>query len=369
MVLKDYSIEEIAELSDDKPIIFCGTGKLYERFQKAYYAKLNSKNIFCAVDNDKLKQGTEIGWGKKKIPIRSAGEAALEIGKNALYIITAAAGYDIYMQLNSIDALKDVECCYCKFIIAKTEEIIETERAYPLEFKRTEEQIIPKTIHYCWFGGSPLPKQYQGYMKTWKEFCPDYEIIRWDESNYDYSWSPYMREAYECKKWAFVSDLARLDIVYRYGGIYLDTDVEIIRSLDELLYQESYFGIESGGWVATGLGFGARPHHPAIKELINMYEGRHFMDRNGVMDLTSCPVLQRPCFEKMGFLFDGNLFITENTTIYPEWVLCPQSLYSWKIHITESTFSIHHYDCSWNVKTKELFTKDKELRKEIKSIA
>ncbi|RKW32245.1 MAG: glycosyl transferase, partial [Lachnoanaerobaculum sp.] len=104
--------------------------------------------------------------------------------------------------------------------------------------------MIPKVIHYCWFGGKPLPKIARKCIQSWKRFCPDYEIVEWNEKNYDIHKNSYMEEAYLQKKWGFVPDFARLDIIYQNGGIYLDTDVELIRPLDELLYHRAYMGFE-----------------------------------------------------------------------------------------------------------------------------
>ena len=113
--------------------------------------------------------------------------------------------------------------------------------------------MIPKKIHYCWFGGNPLPETVQRCINSWRKFCPDYEIIEWNESNYNIHKIPFIAEAYDAKKYAFVSDYARLDIIYNEGGIYLDTDVELIRSLDTLLSNNSFMGMEFAGQVATGL--------------------------------------------------------------------------------------------------------------------
>ena len=117
--------------------------------------------------------------------------------------------------------------------------------------------MLPKKIHYCWFGGNELPDLAIKCIESWKKYCPDYEIIEWNETNFDLECCDFVKEAYKAKKWAFVSDYARLKVVYDNGGIYLDTDVELVKSLDILLQEKCYFGEETTGYVATGLGFGA----------------------------------------------------------------------------------------------------------------
>ena len=133
-----------------------------------------------------------------------------------------------------------------------------------------------KKIHYCWFGGTEIPDKYKSWMESWERFCPDYEIIQWNEDNYDVSKNKYMFQAYSEKKWAFVPDYARLDIIYNHGGIYLDTDVEIIKNFDDLLYTKGFAGFESNDYVAFGLGFGAMKNLPIIKELRDMYDDIEF---------------------------------------------------------------------------------------------
>ena len=132
--------------------------------------------------------------------------------------------------------------------------------------------MIPKVIHYCWFGGKKIPLEFRRYMKSWRKFCPDYEIREWNESNFDVFAHPFTKSAYEAKAWAFVSDYARLKVVYEHGGIYLDTDVELLKSFDELLMEQGFAGMERPGVVALGLGFGAEPKHPLIKEFMEYYE-------------------------------------------------------------------------------------------------
>ena len=131
--------------------------------------------------------------------------------------------------------------------------------------------MIPKIIHYCWFGGNSLPLNYQSYMESWKKNLPDYEIKCWNEDNFDVTQNLYCKEAYEHKKWAFVSDYARLKVIYDYGGIYLDTDVEVVKDLITLITNGvGYIGFQNSEEVNTGLGFAAAPHNLCIKSMLDI---------------------------------------------------------------------------------------------------
>ena len=136
--------------------------------------------------------------------------------------------------------------------------------------------MIPRTIHYCWFGKTPLPKLAKRCIESWKKYCPDYEIICWDESRFDVNYNQFSHDAYKAGKWAFVSDVARLYIIYHYGGIYLDTDVELTGSLDAFLTNQAFMGTEPDGLVATGLGFGAEKHLQVIREMLDEYSSLPF---------------------------------------------------------------------------------------------
>lgn len=213
--------------------------------------------------------------------------------------------------------------------------------------------MIPKVIHYCWFGGKPLPKLAKKCIKSWKKYCPDYEIIRWDESNYDVSAAPlYVRQAYEAKKWAFVTDYVRLQIVYEHGGIYLDTDVELIKSLDTFLAQRAFFGFENSGfddsvYVATGLGFGAEKGTEILFEMMEDYNASPLILEDGTIDNTSCPVRNTKVLVRYGFLQNGQHQERDGIAIYPHEVFCPICFHNGKRNITPETFSIHWYTASW----------------------
>ncbi len=208
---------------------------------------------------------------------------------------------------------------------------------------------IPKIIHYCWFGGNEVPEKDRRCIESWKKYCPDYEIIQWNEQNYDVTQNQYMKEAYESGRWAFVTDYARLDIVYRFGGVYLDTDVEIIRSFDELLELNGFAGIEKGTkYLALGLGFGAVEGNLLIKELRDIYATRHFIE-DGEIDLTPNPQIMTEYINDQysGILRDEKIEIQDGFFIYPTEYFCPQDYDTGKTVITQKTFSIHHYHDSW----------------------
>ena len=208
--------------------------------------------------------------------------------------------------------------------------------------------MIPKKIHYCWVGGNPLPESAKKCIRSWKKYCPDYEIIEWNESNYDFSAIPYMKEAYDAGKWGFVPDYARLDIIYRYGGIYLDTDVEIVRSFDGLIKNRGFAGFESDAFVALGLGFGAEAGNPMIKTLMDSYMGKHFIKPDGAPDLISSPQLNTiTLVEKYGLVPNGEFQEFNGFKIFPTEYFCPKSFVDGLIKKTENTYSIHHYDASW----------------------
>lgn len=220
--------------------------------------------------------------------------------------------------------------------------------------------MIPKKIHYCWFGGNPLPESVEKCIASWKKYCPDYEIIRWDESNYDVNQIDYMKEAYEAKKYAFVSDYARLDIVYKHGGIYLDTDVELIKNLDSLLHEKCFMGMELPGRVATGLGFGAEREAGFLEKHIRMYKDSSFLNEKGY-NLSTCIDYTLKVLGEYTFLNEDTIQKFEDVTIYPTEYFCPLNMRSNKLVKTNNTYSIHWYDASWKSSNKFIRNLQKKL--------
>lgn len=205
-----------------------------------------------------------------------------------------------------------------------------------------EKTMIPKKIHYCWFGGNPKSELLLKCIKSWEKYCPDYEIIEWNEQNYDVNKITYTRQAYKEGKYAFVSDYARLDIIYQYGGIYLDTDVELIKPIEDLLNCESYFACELPGEVNTGLGFGSISRNPFIKENMKIYEDTEYYSLK-----KTCVAITTDLLTEQGLKYINKIQVINGILIYPPSYFCPVNMLTNKINIKEETLTIHHYGRNW----------------------
>lgn len=343
MQLINIDIWQLLDIAENNKLVCFGAGRVLKKFANEYEEFNITNKIFCVIDNDERKNNSFIDINGTLLPIYSLQKfEMMNIGDYVL-LITNTYVCEIINQLDSYDRFNDIQCCYCNFVRSLTNQKEECTRYYPESFRISSAPLIPKKIHYCWFGGNEIPQQNCIWMETWRKHCPDYEIIEWNERNYDVTKNQYMYDAYKTKKWGFVSDYARLDIIYHYGGIYLDTDVEIIRSLDELLYQNAFAGVDSSRQISTGLGFGAVPYFHIIKDLLESYDDMEF----DVNNMVACPTLNEQVFRKYNFVKNGNYQNLDGMTIYPEKVLSGKNSYTRIIEPTEHTFAIHHYDGSW----------------------
>ena len=203
--------------------------------------------------------------------------------------------------------------------------------------------MIEKKIHYCWFGRGEKPKLAIKCIESWKHFCPDYELIEWNEDNIDVLMNPYTKMCYEQKKYAFLTDYLRLIIVEREGGIYFDTDVEVVKSFDDLLDCGAFFGFENNDYVNTGEGFGAEAHHSIIKKMINEYD--ELLD--GKHGTVGCPILNTQALLDIGLERNGQMQIIDDIRIFPKDFFNPRSSSTGKMMKTKNTYSIHWYSASW----------------------
>lgn len=224
--------------------------------------------------------------------------------------------------------------------------------------------MIPKIIHYCWFGRHPLPELAKKCITSWHKYLPNYEIKEWNEDNFDVNMIPYTAEAYRMKKYAFVSDYARFWILYNYGGLYFDTDVEIIKPLDDIIARGNFMGYEKiripndGNAITSspmllrwgvnpGLGIGAAAATPFYKKVLDIYNDKSFMDKNGIITDTVVTIVTRLLRMVPSKIIDGSIDFIDDIYIYPIEYFCPKDYYSGKLSITNKTRTIHHYSATW----------------------
>lgn len=224
---------------------------------------------------------------------------------------------------------------------------------------------IPKIIHYCWFGGKNKTELAEKCITSWKKHCPDYDFIEWNESNFDINYNSYVKEAYESKKWAFVTDVVRLFALVNYGGIYMDTDVEVLKPLDELLEYEAVSGFENKTHIPTGL-MACEKGHPLFNEFLDEYQFLHFIKSDGSFDLTTNVTRITNTCKKYGFQPNNILQTINGFTLLPTDYLCPKSYDTGVINITKNTLVIHHFGGSWqDPQTKIEFEKRRKLSRYI----
>lgn len=220
--------------------------------------------------------------------------------------------------------------------------------------------MIPKVIHYCWFGRNPLPVLAKKCINSWKKYLPDYEIKEWNEDNFDVNIVPYVQEAYMAKRYAFVSDYARFYILYHYGGIYFDTDVEIIKPIDDILRQGAFMGCETVAeehipfYVAPGLGLAVEAKNHILKSLLDLYVNLHFINPDGTHNLKTIVQYTSEILVEHGLQKLNCIQCVDNIWIYPKEYFNPYDCEQNKMILTENTRTIHYFAGSWKT-SKERF--------------
>ena len=207
--------------------------------------------------------------------------------------------------------------------------------------------MIPKIIHYCWFGGNPLPPLAIKCIASWKKYLPEYEIKEWNESNFNLEQYPFAKEALEHKKFAFISDICRLHALKEEGGIYMDTDVEVLRSLDIFLEKAAFSGFENDDFVPTGI-MASEKEGAWATEMLDYYRGRSFVKENEDLDTTSNTFIITQIMKEKGFVMNNTFQeIKDYVTFYPNDYFCPKSYKTGNIDLTKNSYCIHHFAKSW----------------------
>jgi len=340
LITKNCSLDKFPGLVKDKKIICFGAGASGQVLASCLKGGLLDQILFW-VDNDKKKWGTKLEIRGKEYIVQSP-EKLIECNLNETIILITSRFWDqIHAQLEKLLQLKDVLCFV--YLLMKANGSGEK---YDIPEGRS---LIPKKIHYCWFGNSVMSENELRCIDSWKKYCPDYEIIRWDEHNYDCKRTRYLREVYEYGHYSAVSSYARFEILNEIGGIYLDTDVEIIKSIDELLRLPAYMGFEVTGTVNTGHGFGTVQGNQIYREIVDYYDSISHYNDEGEFHYTNCPIITTEILKKHGLKMDGTLQQIDNITIFPNDYFDPVMQIPVK-----NTYSVHRYSSLWSMKGKDM---------------
>ncbi len=346
-----YATALLSELlSEKKKNIYCfGAGRLFDSFIKEFADYDLEESIKAVVDNNpnEVKTGIKIVNGFF-VPLISFEEMMKQINIGDRILITTAAYEEIIGQLEKAKAIGGIKYYIYSVLDIDQHDYSRLNIEIPLKLSSCRNLQIPKTIHYCWFGKKEIPIPYRKWMESWKMYCPDYEIVEWNEKNYDVHKSTYISQAYETGQWAFVSDYARIDIVHQYGGVYLDVDVELIKNIDELLMNQAFCGFENSIYVNYGLGFGAQKDYFLLEEIKKYYDNTCFIYSEGGLNQTRCPMIQTKIMKRHGLNCNGKFQIVKGMAVYPSRVLCGMSPYSFRIERNPvHTYAIHHFAGTW----------------------
>lgn len=343
MQYKDISVDAFVALTKTHRVVIFGTGRVLKKAWKRLAAQgMDAARIRLFMDNGCVGKTVELDG--RVWQIQSVEFGVQDIQADDVILITPYDPFaDMAEQLESY-GLQNICCLYPLFDV---QEMLEQGHRVLYPTRRAETPMIPKVIHYFWFGTKEIPDWQKRCIASWHRFCPDYEFRLWNEENYDIHSCKYMADAYASGRMGFVPDYARLDVLYQQGGIYLDTDVELVRPLDELLYQPAFCGTQPGGTVNLGSGFGCVPHLPIIGEMRDEYLTAEFRHDDGTYDLTSSPAYQTRTLKRHGFHPDNTYQVIGGMAVYPADVLCGGSCWNGKRENTQNTYAHHLPSLSW----------------------
>ena len=335
----DFDLNELKTFINNNSIYLFGVGIQGKRWMYVLEDWNLNHAIAGFIDNDCNKWGIEIKGDKKNYKVYSLSE--IKNKEDVSVFVTSIHYKEICEQLEAESNNDSWRVIVADKIAEKQMQVSD----YEAVIKESDQELIPRIIHYAWFGGE-MPDVYKRNIDEWQKMCPDFEFKFWNEKNYDVTKNRYMLEAYEAKKWGFVPDYLRLDVVYNQGGIYLDTDIQIIKNLKELLYQKAFGCIDCTLTLNLGSGFGAVPKSEMIKTLMDDYEKARFIREDGTIDNTSCNSRHYMLIRKMGFLLGDNQQKVMDMNIYPM-IFQGACSHTKTIRKTEKTFWIHYENMSW----------------------
>lgn len=345
MILKTGTFYGMAQdiIKTNSMIVVFGTGVIGSAIIPELLKEYNLYDrVIFYIDNDKSKWNATIQICGREIQILPP-DSLVPLHQNITVLVAISRFFGALKQLNQMETTKSFSCyiipCLCLqnfHVVGKKD--IENKSINPL---------IPKKIHYMWLGGTKIPLQLQRCIDSWKRYCPDYDIIRWDESNYDVHKNRFVAQAYDLKKFGFVPDYARIELLYEHGGIYLDTDVELQRNLDDLLYQEAFCSVEKWQVLNFGGCSGAVKGHKSLIPFLDSWSKRSLIREDGTIDNTSSGLIDTEIAIKAGYKINGMIQNIMGMNIYTYDFFHPYDYMSGKLEMSENTFSVHKFYGGW----------------------
>lgn len=320
-----------------KRVVLFGSGALTSAMFEAYKDLGLENKVDYILDNDKEKDGKTVEFNGKKVKLLSIGSFSRLGYQEYALLIMPVFFLDIVEQINHMELFHEVHTYIYAFLMSRKAE-------EKFSVRHADEARIPKTIHYCWFGDAPIPDKYKKNIDSWRAHCPGYEIVEWNEDNYDVTKNLFMHQAYQKKCWPYVTDYARKDIIYRYGGIYFDTDVEILKPIEDLRYNGFFLCMDDVANINTGSGFGAVEGHELIKALRDDYDRHLFVDGRDRIIGRACGVYETALLIRHGYKPENRMQTIYDGCVLPREVLCPISWIGMPDMYTENTLAVHKYD-------------------------
>lgn len=343
----NIDMDRFIQYISDKDVYIYGVGDIFRRFVKREAYRDIYKNVVGYIDNGKAGENIEV-FGQDHMVY--AVDFLKTVGSGIILLCSMKYMDEMYQMLCGQGLSDEMECFMLPMIWAVSTGRDDDAVRAVIDDVDKDVQKIEKKIHCFWFSGDEKPREYQQCVDSWKRVCPDYEIMEWTAENYDCEKNVFMKQAFDHKKWAFVSDYARLDVIYRYGGIYLDMDVELLKPFDPFLQFDAFFNFCTQNDIDLGSGFGSVKENPFIGSLLDLYGDMEFLDRNGepVTDKVTQPELIRECFSKYGFRMDGNMQMVDGMLVLPRKYYSPVDDFFLQNSVQcDDTRGIHHYNAGW----------------------
>ena len=351
MRLLNCGLDEIANQIGNNRIVFFGSGSWLKVVNHTELMTL-ADNFCYVIDNGLNKDEVQIG--NITLPIYPPSKV-LDETKCVVILTSPMYMNEMYEQLQDMSLSDEIVCYAFPFMQMVTEDKTDINLLEKVTNKNVEKRI-PKIIHSFWFSGDEKPDSYQQCVDTWKKILPDYEIIEWNKNNYDWHKHPFVERAIELEAWAFASDYARLDVLFQFGGIYLDMDVEVFKPFDELLGNEAILAFSNHVLIDLAV-VGSKRNNPLIKKILELYDGVELPTTKKEFAKYFQPVFVRDCLAEADIKMNGSLQKVDGATVFPrQFFMAMNYVLFGEYKLTENTYCVHHDNFGWSV------TKDREKK-------